>query len=244
MKIGETKPVRGIAATRDDKSSARKPTVAATGGAAETTDSASVLGVPEAELTPKVRAAIMTLMEEVERLRRDLAGAQTRLSQLEQLADQDTLAPVANRRAFVRELSRIISYGQRYGTASSLIYFDVNGFKQINDTHGHAAGDAALLHVADILTRQVRGSDVVGRLGGDEFGVILTHTDEQTANVKAAALAADIAAAPVAWGDGQFIVSVAYGVTGFAGDETTAGDAMAAADKAMYAHKATIKGNS
>ena len=244
MKIGETKPIRGVAGTRDDKTSARKPTVAATGAAAESSDSASILGVPEAELTPKVRAAIMTLMEEVERLRRDLAGAQTRLSQLEQLADQDTLAPVANRRAFVRELSRIISYGQRYGTASSLIYFDVNGFKQINDTHGHAAGDAALLHVADTLTRQVRGSDVVGRLGGDEFGVILTHTDEQTANVKAAALAADIAAMPVPWGDDHFTVSVAYGVAGFAGDETTAGDAMAAADKAMYAHKAAIKDGS
>ncbi len=244
MKIGETKPVRRVADARDDRTAARKPAVAAAGPAAEASDSASILGVPEAELTPKVRAAIMRLMEEVERLRRDLAGAQTRLSQLEQLADQDTLAPVANRRAFVRELTRIISYGQRYGTASSLIYFDVNGFKQINDSHGHAAGDAALLHVADTLTRQVRGSDVVGRLGGDEFGVILTHTDEQTANVKAAALAADIAAVPVPWGDDQFTVSVAYGVAGFAGDETTAGDAMAAADKAMYVHKAAIKGES
>ena len=73
----------------------------------------------------------------------------------EQLADQDTLAPVADRRAFVRELTRNLSYSERYGTPSSVIYLDLNGLKQLNDTKGHAAGDAAILKVANLLASKV-----------------------------------------------------------------------------------------
>ena len=72
--------------------------------------------------------------------------------------------------AFLRSLARIIAYVGRYGAACSLLYFDVDGLKSINDTHGHAAGDAALVHIADLLRSSIRTSDVVGRLGGDEFG--------------------------------------------------------------------------
>lgn len=199
-------------------------------------DVATVMGIPEAELTPKVRAALMSLMEEVDRLRRDLQATHARLEHLEQLADQDTLAPIANRRAFVRETSRIMAYSQRYGAPSSVLYFDFNGLKAINDSYGHAAGDAALMKVAQLLLENVRESDVVGRLGGDEFGVILAQADKATANEKAASLAATIAANPASWKGNEIPLAVAYGAYCFKVGEDV-GSALANADKAMYAHK-------
>jgi len=204
-------------------------------------DTTSILGIPEAELTPLVRQAIMALMREVDTLRQELERAQARLEHLERLADQDPLlAPLANRRAFVRELSRIISYSERYGVPSSLVYFDINGFKAINDTYGHTTGDAALVHVADALTGNTRESDVVGRLGGDEFGVILANANDMRAEEKARSLADAVSRTPVEAGGTELTVTVAYGVTTFAKGDTVI-DAMAAADRAMYLHKASLK---
>jgi diguanylate cyclase (GGDEF)-like protein len=242
MKIGDgPRPLEGAQAARRSEGLARYAAAAQPPtGAAAPPDSASVMGIPETELTPKVRAAIMTLMEEVQTLRRDLDRAQARLGQLEQLADRDSLAPVYNRRAFVRELNRVISFSQRYSTASSLIYFDINGFKKINDAHGHAAGDAALLHVAKTLLANVRESDTVARLGGDEFGVILAQSDDAQAKQKGRLLADRIAALPVEHEGTAFAVTVAYGVATFRPGED-ADAALAAADRAMYEHKAALK---
>ncbi|MFQ5785717.1 MAG: GGDEF domain-containing protein [Alphaproteobacteria bacterium] len=194
------------------------------------------MDIPEAEFTPKVRAAIMTLMEEVERLREELSLTRRRVEHLEQLADQDALAPIANRRAFVREMSRVMAYSERYGAPSSVLYFDFNGMKEINDTYGHAAGDAALLQVARTLLESVRESDIVGRLGGDEFGVILAQADHAAANEKAAALANEIAAAPLIWEDHEIPLTVACGTYCFKPGEDVS-TALANADKAMYANK-------
>jgi diguanylate cyclase (GGDEF)-like protein len=200
------------------------------------TDSSSVLGIPPNELTPKVQHAIEQLMEEVESLRRELDQSRQRITYLEQLADQDALAPVANRRAFVRELTRIMAFSERYNAPSSLIYFDVNGLKPINDTYGHPAGDAALMRIADLLLENVRESDVVGRLGGDEFGVILSHADEATAREKAISLVETIAAHPLDWNGHEIPVAVSYGIYIFQGGDSP-GQALAAADRAMYENK-------
>ena len=110
-----------------------------------------VLGIPEAEFTPRVRDAIMGLMGEVDILRRELNQTRARLEEAGKAADQDQLLPLFNRRAFVRELTRYIAFAGRYGTPASLIYFDLDGFKAVNDTYGHAAGDAVLAHFADVL---------------------------------------------------------------------------------------------
>ena len=138
---------------------------------------ASVLGIPESEFTPRVRDAIMGLMSEVDSLRRELGDTRKRLDEVEKSADQDGLLPLLNRRAFVRELTRYIAFTGRYNTPASLIYFDLNHMKKVNDTHGHAAGDAVLKHFSEVLQTQVRDSDSVGRLGGDEFGVLLSHAN-------------------------------------------------------------------
>jgi diguanylate cyclase (GGDEF)-like protein len=197
---------------------------------------ASVLGIPESEFTPKVREAIMGLMNEVDNLRRELAGTKSRLDEMEKTADQDGMLPLLNRRAFVRELTRYISLTDRYNTPASLIYFDLNHLKQTNDTHGHAAGDAVLVHFAQVLTAHVRDSDCVGRLGGDEFGVLLSHADQDKALKKADALAQALEASPTTWNGHAIAVSFAYGAF-----ELKSGDspdtAIARADQAMYAHK-------
>jgi len=199
-------------------------------------DVSSVLGIPEAEFTPRVRDAIMTLMGEVERLRQDLEQTKSRLDAVQAVADQDSLLPLLNRRAFVREMSRIISFGDRYDLNASLIYFDLDGFKGVNDTHGHAAGDAVLHHVAGLLTANVRESDVVGRLGGDEFGVILAKADREQAESKARGLSEELTANPFSWQGQPVHLSVAFGVHEFSkGEHPDA--AMANADRAMYEAK-------
>ena len=187
---------------------------------------------PGAADTPDLQA----LLAEREALRRELEEAKAQISQLERLADEDALTPIANRRAFVRELTRMIAFTKRYGVPSSVVYFDVNGMKQINDNHGHLAGDAALRLVAKTLLDNVRSSDVVGRLGGDEFGVILAHTNEDQAKNKAEALSDALVAAPLRWGGVDIRVSAAHGVYAFtANDDPQV--AIESADRAMYRQK-------
>ena len=186
------------------------------------------------------RAAIEALARENETLRRDLAAARSRLVYFEKLADHDSLVPVYNRRAFMRELRRTISYGARYGTVNSVLYFDINGMKGINDTLGHAAGDAALMRIATVFQANLRDSDTIGRLGGDEFGVILVNADGERAQKKAATLAAAVAAEPLRWEGWSIPLEAAFG-THRISDEDTAMSALYAADQTMYRQKEDLR---
>jgi diguanylate cyclase (GGDEF)-like protein len=241
MKIGNTSPIKARVSVTPSRKVDSPGKVEAT-AARPAGDVTSILGIPEPELTAKVKAAILTLMQEVDRLRKELDTMRQRNKHLERLADQDSLVPLVNRRAFVRELSRIMALGQRYGVASTLVYFDINGMKQINDTHGHAAGDAALLQVADTVLENVRTSDVVGRLGGDEFGVILYQSDEELSQQKAEMLANAIRSRPLIWEGQDIPISLSYGFYTLTGDEN-AGDALDKADRAMYAQKQARRKN-
>lgn len=117
-----------------------------------------------------------------------------------------------------------------------MIYLDLNGLKQLNDTKGHAGGDAAILKVANLLAANIRESDLVGRLGGDEFGVMLSHANEQAARGKAEYLAQTIAEDPLEWEGKKIVLDVAFGVHTIRGGGD-AGAALEATDKAMYANK-------
>ncbi|NQV81364.1 MAG: GGDEF domain-containing protein, partial [Alphaproteobacteria bacterium] len=217
-----TTPVRRLART---SGTTRASSVQATDAYASTApprqvdDTVSVMGIPQAEITPKVRDALMNLMAEVDQMRRELQVARERLANLERLADRDPLIPIANRRAFVREMTRNMALAERYGTPSSVVYIDVNDFKEINDSYGHSAGDEALKHVADLLLSSVRESDVVGRLGRDEFGVILDRTDQTMAREKAEYLAQQIMKVPMNYQGREVPVHVAVGVYTFTGAE-------------------------
>ncbi|HTP81596.1 MAG TPA: GGDEF domain-containing protein [Alphaproteobacteria bacterium] len=250
MKVGDTKGVAssGRLSATDKKAGVGAAAYARAADSATKapaiSDIAAILDVPETEFTPKVRTAIMALMAEVEKLRRDLQQKEARIAHLEQLADQDPLTPVQNRRAFVRELTRMMSFADRYDTVSSMIYFDLNGLKPVNDTYGHAAGDAVIAYVAHVLVENVREADVVGRLGGDEFGVLLPYTDEGGAMEKASHLADAVAAKPVDWNGVAIPASVSWGVHTFRSGNSgahqaldAAAQAIEAADRAMYAQK-------
>jgi len=214
--------------------------LARTGGAvaAAPVDSAAFLGLDETDLTPQVQAALTTLLEEIDELRKEVGRLKSRLTEAEDLADRDPLTPLLNRRAFVRELGRVMAFIQRYGGPASLIYFDLDGFKAINDRFGHAAGDKVLTTVAERLTANVRESDIVGRLGGDEFAVILVHADLAAASAKAAALGYAIESEPAQWGEWLAPLKVSYGVRKIV-PGLSPEQALAAADAAMYARKRT-----
>ncbi len=234
MKIGDSKPVRpasAISATERARGRVGDPSAGR-----HVADSASIMGIPEEELTPRVRDALMRLMGEVDQLRREMSQIQARLRESEQLADRDPLIPVLNRRAFVRELSRVVAYARRYDEPAGLVYFDLDNFKNVNDAHGHAAGDAALHHLAELILANVRETDILGRLGGDELGLILARADEDTAKAKAAQLADLVRSRPVIHDDKKISLSISVGAVSFTGEDGP-DEALARADRAMYEAK-------
>ncbi len=155
---------------------------------------------------------------------------------LEEQADRDGFLPVLNRRAFVRELSRIRSFGQRYDIRASIVYIDLNDFKEVNDKYGHAAGDAVLEHVTKVLTKNIRETDIVGRLGGDEFGLILPNALEEAAAKKAEQLERMLTAKPVRHGDNLITIGASFGTYTMRPDDDIE-HALAKADEAMYEKK-------
>jgi diguanylate cyclase (GGDEF)-like protein len=219
-----------------DRRRAGAPRGTAAGPPAQRIDSATFLGISRTEMTPAVQAAIQTLLGELDELKIEVGRLKARLDEAEGLADRDALTPVLNRRAFVRELSRAGAFAERYGFPASLVYFDLDGFKGINDRLGHAAGDAALQTVAQRLMANVRESDVVGRMGGDEFAVVLAQTDQATAEAKAAVLADAIEGDLGVPGDGAARLRVSYGVREI-GAEVDPETLIAEADAAMFAAK-------
>ena len=140
-------------------------------------------------------AGTAALLAEIERLNNELLRTEWRIAELEARADVDPLTDILNRRGFDRELKRSLAYISRYGTDAALVFLDLDGFKGVNDRHGHAAGDALLKAVARELTGRVRASDVVARLGGDEFVVLLWNVNAAQALAKARDLETVIAAA-------------------------------------------------
>jgi len=105
-----------------------------------------------------------------------------------------------------------MAFSERYDSPSSLVYFDVNGLKPINDSHGHSAGDADLMRIAGVLVKNVRESDVVGRLGGDEFSIILSQADGATAAKKGKMLVQRIEDQPLDWNGENIPLVVSYGI--------------------------------
>lgn len=203
-------------------------------------DSVEFLGIPEDELTPRVRRAIDQLLERVNTLRGELSSTQHRVGALEELADSDALLPVLNRRAFMRELTRMIALTRRHDLDLSVIYIDVNGLKAINDTHGHTRGDAALAAIADALKQASREADVVARMGGDEFAILLPHESGVAATEIGQRLARRIAEIDFESDGRKLPLSVSFGVHQ-TGEDDDAQTAVEAADSAMYRHKRAMR---
>lgn len=177
------------------------------------------------------------LIEEISLLRAKVARLQERVEQLDQLAHQDSLINLPNRRGFMRELERLIARVDRYGINAAMLFVDLDGLKMINDSFGHRAGDEALIQVANLLAKGLRHSDVVARIGGDEFGILLESSDEHDAQETALRLIDQISACEVLHDGEPLPLSVAIGV-GMIDALDTPDAVMERADEAMYRRKA------
>jgi len=154
-------------------------------------------------------------------------------SQLQLLATHDPLTTVLNARAFASQVAQELGRNRRYGRPLALVYLDLDDFKKVNDAHGHATGDAVLRLVADAMRSAVRQADVVGRLGGDEFGVLMPETDGTVAHAVANRLAGGIRTVF----RGTPSVTASIGVVAVSGTEAGSDELLRKADQAMYEAK-------
>ena len=198
------------------------------------------MGLPQERLTDEF-PPLASLLAENERLKRELAVVRARVSDLEARADVDPLLDILNRRGFERELKRALAHIKRYGTEVALMFVDLDDFKGVNDRYGHGAGDALLKAVARELVGHVRASDVVGRLGGDEFGALIWHAGEEQALAKARELELLIARVVIIHGKARIEAAASVGMALLVAD-TTPEDMIGAADHAMYARKQERRG--
>jgi diguanylate cyclase (GGDEF)-like protein len=160
------------------------------------------------------------------------------LEQIQELALRDALTGLYNRRAFVDHLAQAIAReDRREGGCFSLLILDLDHFKRLNDTFGHAAGDAALRHVASVLEKHLRRGDQVARVGGEEFAVILPGTDENGALLLASRLREAIEAAQIFAEGARLSTSASLGSATWPADGKAPEDLQRAADRALYAAK-------
>jgi len=151
-------------------------------------------------------------------------------------AMHDPLTGVLNRRAFVGALSRELSRKRRYENVLALGICDVDHFKQVNDTYGHQTGDDVLCGLVRLIERSLRGHDVLGRHGGDEFVLVTEHRRSDGPGILYERLRTSVAAGPIATGAGDISITVSIGVKLVVEGDTEAG-LLAAADRALYQAK-------
>jgi diguanylate cyclase (GGDEF)-like protein len=147
-------------------------------------------------------------------LRASLAEAQGRLQAIEEAADADSLTGLPNRRPFLRGVERLVGQAERHGTPAALVSIGLKGLASVNDDYGRLAGDSAVIHVGRLLAGLIRSTDMVARIGGDVFGLLLDHLDHNSAIETAERLGRCIAASPIDLGGTQVSVQAEIAVTG------------------------------
>lgn len=176
-------------------------------------------------------------------VRRRILTERRRLElKLEQYANYDMLTGLSNRRLFFENLERVLAESKCDGRRIALLYIDLDGFKEINDTYGHEAGDRVLIAVGNRLQQVSHADDLVARLGGDEFVVVLT-SHQSIASVEGVARQIyDILQEPIPMGSLQYKVSASIGIALFPDSGEDAETLMRNADFAMYDIKKNGKG--
>jgi diguanylate cyclase (GGDEF)-like protein len=176
----------------------------------------------------------------VKKLTAELKAAKARIAELERRADTDVLVDALNRRGMERVLRRSIAYVGRYPASAALIYLDVNRLKPLNDRHGHAAGDAVLKAITRALLANVRQSDVVARLSGDEFAVLVWNVSKSDAAAKATSLEDKVERLRIPWRGAPLVTSIAAGFSMVLPADTPQ-QLLDRADRAMYARKQALR---
>lgn len=188
-------------------------------------------------ISQKVLSAKMLAMQRIADMRRRLV--ETNLA-LEHLASTDHLTDVANRRAFELVLDREMSFTRRYGVHMALAMFDLDKFKVVNDTYGHEAGDAVLVEVSKRIKIALRDSDIIGRLGGEEFGIILHNVKEDDVFKVFDRYRKIIAEQPVSYEDIEIPITTSVGVVMYTGEKVEDKAALLKrADASLYEAKET-----
>lgn len=175
--------------------------------------------------------------------RATIAEQRERIAYLESLSMTDELTGLLNRRGFFSHFRREIAAARRQRAKGNgkgggvLVIIDLDGFKRINDTHGHMAGDAYLRQVARLLVGAVREEDVVARLGGDEFALLLTNTDAACGSARARQIATAACRRGVQWNNADLPIRFSFGVQSYGADDREE-EVIRLADSHMYSNKA------
>lgn len=164
-------------------------------------------------------------------------AAKAATARAERLASIDELTGVRNRRALFEESIRIFNLAKRFNHAMSVIMMDLDYFKQVNDRYGHPAGDAALVSLALTVSRNIREVDIFGRIGGEEFALILPETALPEGVEVASKLRRAISQLVIDAGSHQFGISCSFGIAGYCGERNSFNELLADADKALYRAK-------
>ncbi len=178
----------------------------------------------------QIAALAHTLIEEISR---HLTEQNKRIADLESLATSDALTQVLNRRGFEEALTHELSVARRHGVGGVLIFVDLDEFKPINDTYGHAAGDEVLRTVSNLLRGHIRDTDYIGRLGGDEFAILLPRSNKRNGVRRAEDLDRKLNNAYASWDGKQIALKASCGVHMYA-SQAEVKELLEAADAAMY----------
>jgi diguanylate cyclase (GGDEF)-like protein len=158
---------------------------------------------------------------------------------LREMVHRDGLTGLLNHATLMAELEHTVEYARRNGESFAFLMIDVDHFKRVNDRYGHLAGDQVLLHVARVFQTTARASDLIGRYGGEEFGMILRRTDRVGAGVLAGKLRIALAEQPAVIGGGETIpIRVCIGIASYPDDASAAGELAQLSDTALYRAKA------
>jgi len=172
-----------------------------------------------------------------EELRQALREANEANELITHMAEHDDLCELLNRRCFTKVLESWLRYSQRYELPGALLFLDLDGFKGVNDAHGHEVGDALLCEVAERLAGAVREADAVARWGGDEFVVLLPRADREAAKEVANKLLARLEDEPVQVAGREFRIQASIGITLYPDLGTEVEQLLAQGDHAMYQAK-------
>lgn len=176
------------------------------------------------------------IVSENEALGAMLVELRARITMLETLADTDPLVALPNRRAFYRAVRHAIAEVDDHGISVALLFIDLDGLKRVNDRLGHHAGDILLRHIAVLLAEGLSTDEVAARCGGDEFAMLLSHRDEETARARACGLSKKISATCLMIGEVEVMPVVSFGLAMVRGTDTPE-SVIARADAAMYAYR-------
>lgn len=169
---------------------------------------------------------------------RDISERKQMEAELTRLATTDTLTGINNRRSFMGKADHEIKRAQRYGLAFAMIIMDIDFFKKINDKYGHQTGDLVLQKMAQAVNSALRESDIFGRIGGEEFSIILIETEQTTALLTAERIRSLIETLNINTGKDTIHITVSIGVSFFKeGDDIST--LSKRSDEALYSAKRT-----